>query len=285
MGEPLLRKIAREVLGDEAAKRIWKRVEIIGDIAIIKKPLNWDNVDKLKLLGIELWRRIPYVKSVWLAVAPVEGIYRIRDMVHVAGVRKTETIYREHGCMFKVDITRVYISPRLGYEHKRIAELTSDGERVLNMYAGAGLFSIHIACRRNVEAVYSIDLNPYAFRYMVENARLNRVQDKVIPILGEAYATTMTLFPSTVDRVLMPLPEKALEHLPAAVKAIDHKGDIHVYLHINAMNSSDAKQKARESVAKRLRRLVSAFVFKGTRIVRTVGPREYQVAVDVYVAK
>ncbi len=273
------------MLGEDASQRVWKRIEIIGDIAIIKKPLGWDNIGMLRRLGEELWRRLPYVNSVWLAATPVEGVYRVRDLIHLAGVKKTETVYREHGCVFKLDITRVYISPRLGYEHRRIAELVKDGERILNMYAGAGFFSIHAACRKDVEAAYSIDLNPYAFRYMVENVRLNHVEDKVVPILGEAYTTTIKFFRSSVDRVLMPLPEKALEHLPAAVRALDEKGIIHVYLHVAASSSSEALSKARLMISGILRRYVVGYRFEYSRIVRTVGPREYQVVVDVHVVK
>ncbi len=270
------------MLGEEAAAKVWKRIEIIGDIAIIRKPFDMD-ADIFRPVAEELLRRIPYVKSVWLSVSPVEGSYRLRDLVHLAGERRTETIYREHGCAFRVDITRVYISLRLSYEHVRIAKLVEDGERLLNMYAGAGFFSIHAACRHSLEAAYSIDLNPDAYRFMVYNARLNRVEDVVVPILGEAYTTTMRLFRRSVDRVLMPLPEKALEHLPAAVAALEGQGWIHVYLHVAAGKPREAVGKGERLVVSRLSSLVSRVVVENVRIVRTVGPRRYQVVVDVRV--
>ena len=281
-GEPLLRRIVADVLGEEAAGRVWKRIEVIGDIAVIRKPFDMP-VDVFRPVAEELLKRVSYVKSVWLSVSPVEGSYRLRDLVHLAGERRTETIYREHGCAFRLDITRVYISLRLSYEHLRVAKLVNDGERILNMYAGAGFFSIHAACRHSLEAAYSIDINPDAYRYMVYNARLNNVDDVVVPILGEAYSTTMRLFRRSVDRVLMPLPEKALEHLPAAVAALEKRGWIHVYLHVKAGRPREAIERAKSMVLGRLSAMTTSTVIEETRVVRSVGPREYQVVVDARV--
>ena len=280
--EPLLREIVEEVLGEDYARKVWKRIDIIGDIAVIRKPFDME-VSVFKKVGDALLRRIPYVRSVWLSVGSVEGIYRLRDLVHLAGERRTETLYIEHGCKFKLDITKVYVSLRLSYEHVRIASLIRDGERVLNMYAGAGFFSIHAACRKRLEAAYSIDINPYAYHYMVLNTRLNGVEDRVVPIYGEAYATTMKLFRHSVDRVLMPLPEKALEHLPAAVAALENGGWIHVYLHVGARRQGEAIEQAKRLVLSRIAGYAESVEVRGSRVVRTVGPREYQVVVDVFV--
>ncbi len=282
-GEPLLRRIALEVLGEDAAKRIWKRIDIIGDIAVIRKPFGLD-ADRLRPLGKALLEKIPYIRSVWLATSPVDGIYRLRELVHLAGERRTETIYQEHGCKFKLDITKVYVSLRLSYEHKRIAELVSDGEVIINMYAGAGFFSIIAACRHDVIA-YSIDVNPWAYRYMVINSRLNGVEDKVIPIHGEAKSTVLRVLRGIADRVLMPLPELALQHIDAAVAALRDEGYIHVYVHVKARSSRQAIQQAIDSVVTRASGYAARVEVEGARIVRTVGPREYQVVVDVRVAR
>ncbi|MCC6058121.1 MAG: class I SAM-dependent methyltransferase family protein, partial [Desulfurococcaceae archaeon] len=72
MGKPLLKRIAEKVLGSEYAELIWKRVEILGDIAVIRKSYSIDiPIDVFKALGEELLKELPYVKSVWLAVTPV----------------------------------------------------------------------------------------------------------------------------------------------------------------------------------------------------------------------
>ncbi len=282
-GKPLLREIAEKVLGEDVARRIWKRIDIIGDIVVIRKPFEM-SVDELRPLGEALLERIPYARSVWLATSPVDGQYRLRDLVHLAGERRTETLYVEHGCKFRLDITKVYISLRLSYEHRRIASLVEDGERLLNMYAGAGFFSIIAACWHDIIA-YSIDINPHAYRYMVLNARLNGVEDRVAPILGDAYSTTLRMFKGEVERVLMPLPELALQHLPAAIAALAGKGFIHIYLHVTAMSSREAIGKAVRLAVNRASRYASRVRVDNARVVRTVGPREYQVVVDMWVER
>lgn len=278
----LLREIAAEVYGPEKADRFWKRVEIIGDIAVIRKPFDVD-IDELKPLAEALLRRLPYVKSVWVASSPVEGEYRLRSYTHLAGEKRSRTIYREYGCSFKIDITRVYISPRLSYEHQRIARLVRPGETVINMYAGAGLFSIIIARHSKPAKVYSIDINPEAYKMMVENVKLNKLEGIVVPILGDAAEVVEKQLQSTADRILMPLPELALEHLPHALKGLRGRGWLHVYLHVFAEKGVDPRRKAVEMLAERLDELGARYRVELGRVVRTVGPRRSQVVVDVHV--
>jgi len=55
---------------------------------------------------------------------------------------------------------------------------------------------------------------------MVENVRFNRLFGRVHPMLGDSKELVETKLQGVADRVLMPLPEKALEYLPAALSAL-----------------------------------------------------------------
>jgi len=283
--EPLLRRIARELFGEDLSNKIWKRIEIIGDIAVIRVPF-WLKPDDLKPLANAILERIPYVKSVWAGLPGVAGEYRLRKYVHLAGEPRSETIYREHGCSFKLDITKTYVSPRLNYEHGRIARLVRKGEVVTNMFAGVGLFSIIIAKKASPRKVYSIDINPWAYKYMVENIYLNKVDNIVVPLLGDAAKVIEEKLVNTSDRVLMPLPEVALEYLKYAIMALKNReGIVHVYLHIDAAKNEDPYEKAEIKVLDRLKELCvyGKVVFK--RKVRMIGPRKYQIVLDVMVGR
>jgi tRNA (guanine37-N1)-methyltransferase len=108
----LLRRIAEGVLGPSKASLVWARIDIVGDIAVIKKPFTEEvTIEDLSKLGEELIRRLPYIRSVWLAAGPVEGSYKTRKFIHLAGEERSDTIYVEHGCRFHVDIRRVFITP------------------------------------------------------------------------------------------------------------------------------------------------------------------------------
>jgi len=279
----LLEKIAIEVLG-EKGKYIWRRLEILGDVAIIRKPFNL-TLEDMKPLAERIIQELPYVKSVWCAVTPITGEYRLREFIHLAGEKRSETIYKEHGCLFKIDITKVYVSPALGYEHIRIARQIKEGEVIVNMFAGVGLFSIIIAKHAKPRKVYSIDINPYAYHYMVENVKLNKVEDVVIPLLGDAAKVIEERLLNIADRVLMPLPELALKYLMYAVKSLRGRGIIHVYEFVKAMNKEEAINKANEEYMKEFSKLNVKATLLNARIVRTVGPRKYQVVLDFEVLK
>ena len=273
-----------EVLGEEKARVVWSRIDIVGDIAVIKMPLHgMVTVEELRRLAERILEEVKHVKSVWLAEGPVESGERVRSkLTHLAGEERTVTVYREHGCRFKVDIARVFITPRLNYEHLRIARLVRPGETVVNMFAGAGLFSIIIARYSKPRRVYSIDINPYAYKYMVENVRLNRVEGIVEPILGDAAKVVEERLRGVADRVLMPLPELALDYLPYALAALrGSRGVLHVYLHVEAPKGVDPMAHGLEPLEDRLRGLGVDYRLLGSRVVRTVGPRRYQVVYDV----
>ncbi|MEM1786814.1 MAG: class I SAM-dependent methyltransferase family protein [Zestosphaera sp.] len=279
----LLRKIAEEVLGKEKAEKIWGRIEIIGDIAVIRKPPELP-AEAFIPLGEEIIKRLPYVKSVWLAVTSVKTHYRVREHVFLAGENRSTTTYREHGCVFKVDINSVYVSPALNYEHKRIADLVRPGEFIINMFAGAGLFSIIIAKKAKPRKVISIDINPRAYELMRENIVLNRVEDVVEARLGDA-AQVVREFVGMADRVLMPLPEYSRTYLPDAILALKECGVIHAYDFVTAEEKDEALLKGVKIFSKELEKHGVYYEFLHKRVVRSVGPRYYQVVLDIRVSQ
>ncbi len=287
----VVREIVRKLFGESAARKVWDRLEIIGDIAILKSPRLAGMNDPLsindyKAVAEEIMKVHKNVRSVWLALAPTSGNYRVREKyVHLAGEKRSETIYKEHGCKFKVDITKVFLTPRLSYEHLRVAKLVKEGEEVVNMFAGVGTFSIIIACKSNVRLVHSIDINPYAWKLMVENIKINKVEDKVIPYLGDAAEVIKSKLVNVASRVLMPLPELAIEYLEYALLALREKGFIHVYIHVKALKGEDPLKNAIDIVESKVKELGAKVLTNSARIVRLVGPRLYQVVVDIEVKK
>ena len=262
------------------------RAEFIGDIAIVKPPYGKPvDMDAAKRYADELMKTHKFVKSVWLAAGPVSGPHKVRPLEHLAGERRTVTIYKEHGCSFVVDVARDFITPRLSYEHARIARLVRDGEVVVNMFAGVGLFSIIIAKHARPRVVHSIDINPDAYAHMVENIRLNKVEGVVVPYLGDAAEVIVNKLTGVADRVLMPLPDLAIPYLRYAVAALRERGAVHVYLHVHAAKGEDPEDKARRALAEAMSSLRVTWSSLGSRVVRMVGPRMYQVVVDAWVEK
>ncbi|MEB3860001.1 MAG: class I SAM-dependent methyltransferase family protein [Desulfurococcales archaeon] len=283
----MLKSIASEVLGEEKAREVWSRIDVVGDIAIIKKPLRGSlQLEDFVKIGERLVEKVKYINSVWLAASPVEGDHRVRrNLVHLAGEKRTVTVYREHGCAFLVDVSKVFVTPRLSFEHYRVARLVRPGEVIVNMFAGAGIFSIVIAKIARPRRVYSIDINKDAYRLMERNTRLNGVEDIVIPLHGDAAEIVSRMLRGVANRVLMPLPMLALDYLEYASLALKDRGVIHVYLHVGFDRGENPSRKAVDEVVGRLEelRLTARKVY--ARVVRPVGPRRVQVAVDVEVER
>ncbi|MEM3161616.1 MAG: class I SAM-dependent methyltransferase family protein [Candidatus Bathyarchaeia archaeon] len=278
-----IRKALMGVVPEEDLKSIYNSYDIIGDIAVVH--LNEHSKKYGQIIAQAIMKAHHNVKVVLGQISPVHGEFRLRKLEHLAGENRTTTIHRESSCLFAVDLNKCYFSPRLFYERLRIAKLVGYGEAVLNMFAGVGCFSIVMAKKSDVEKVYSVDINPDAVRFMQENVRLNSVYGKVVPIEGDAKEVAQGLR-QKVDRVLMPLPEKALDYLSYAVEAIKPEcGWIHYYDFEHAYKGEDPIEKVKCKVRRKLESLGAAFNFKSARIVRSTGPNWYQVVLDIYVSK
>ncbi len=78
--------------------------------------------------------------------------------------------------------------------------------------------------------VYAVDLNPEAVELLKVNVRVNRVENRVFPILADAREITSTKLKDVADRVIMNLPETAIDFVDAACQAIKPEGGvIHFY--------------------------------------------------------
>jgi tRNA (guanine37-N1)-methyltransferase len=277
-------KNLRTLLGDalEPVERhvIFSSYDVIGDIIIMKIPNSLQH--KKYTIGKQLLESMKHVKCVFLQTSSVDGDFRLRRLELLAGVDRTVTEYHEHGCRFRVDVGKVYFSPRLSTERHRIAERVRDNEIITNMFAGVGTFSILIAKHNPCSTVFSIDSNPKANNLCLVNTRLNNVQDRVFPLCGDAKYIAGNLLAGLSDRVLMPLPEKAMEFVDSAVACLrNNRGSIHYFAHIKAQNRKDAVRAGKLATTEAFRNYNHEL--GTTRIVREVGPRLYQIVSDVLV--
>ena len=281
MRKRLRDKLSPSVAADGSAG-FYNSFDIVGDIAITKLPNpSKENAQAVAQAILNCNRG---VKTVLVQTSGVGGDYRLRSLTCIGGEDKTRTVHKERGCSFAADVETCYFSPRLSGERWRVAKLVQSNEVVVNMFAGVGCFSILIAKLVPTARVYSIDINPDAFDFMQENVLANGVFGQVFPLLGDAKALIETRLLGVADRVFMPLPEKALDYLPLAVKALKPSGGwLHVHLFEHATKTECAADKAKIRIAEVLGSLGVMFEFGLVREVRSIGPNWSQIAVDVRV--
>lgn len=275
----MLKKALEDILSSQESDELISAFDQIGDIIIVRIPDSL--LPKKKLIGETLLQEVKIVKSVFYQASPVDGDFRIRNLEILAGEDKTETEYKEFGCRFKVDVANAFFSPRLSTERERIANLIQDGETMVNMFAGVGMFSI-MAAKRKKCTVYSIDINPIASKLCEKNIELNKLAGKVISINGETSQVIDEKLKDKADRTLMLLPERSDEFLDSAIKTTKDGGIIHYYSHIHADKKSDAG-KLSEKHYLEVTPVKSQILT--SKIVRPVGPRYYQTVVDLKISK
>jgi len=277
-----LRSILKERLKPQELEGIFKSYDIIGDVAIIRVSESFESQSELIAEAIMQTHR--HVKTVLRQASAVHGPFRLRQLEWIAGEKKTVTLYKEFGCVFRVDLERCYFSPRLSFERMRVAKTVQPDETVVNMFAGVGTFSILMARYSKLDTVYSIDMNPSAVKFMEENIRLNRVQNSVVPVLGDAKQVITKHLQDMADRVVMPLPEKAYEYLDCAVMALKPAGGwINYYAFEHASKREDPVERVKAKIAEKLQSLGVEFTVSFGRVVRAIGPNWYLVVLDVFV--
>ena len=275
----MLKKTLEDVLSEKESDELFSAFDQVGDIIIVRIPDSL--LSKKEIIGKTLLEQVKTAKSVFYQASSVEGDFRTRDLEILAGENKTETEYKEFGCRFIVDVEKAFFSPRLSTERDRIADLVQEGETVINMFGGVGMFSI-IAAKRKKCTVYNIDINPIAAKLCEKNIELNKLAGKVISIHGDAAKIVEEKLQDKGDRVLMLLPERSDEFLDSAILAAKNNGIIHYYSHIHA----DEKSKAAKLSEKHYSEItpVKSNILD-SKIVRAVGPRYYQTVVDVRITK
>lgn len=247
--------------------------DMIGDIAIIDA----DDPDAERIADaiIRMHRNI---KTVLGALSPVQGEFRIRDLRVVAGEPKTETVHKEYGCRYEIDLARVYFTQRLATERKRIADQVGGGDVVVDMFAGAGPFSILVA--KSARRVVAIDKNPVAIEYLKRNATLNKISNIRI-ICGDAAGVAYNHdLAHIADHVIMNLPHSADEFLDEALTIIKPGGIIHYYDIREEEDLFDGAETAIKDAASARGMAVRVL---DRRIVRSYSPHQYNVVLDVAV--
>ncbi|MFQ6136001.1 MAG: class I SAM-dependent methyltransferase family protein [Candidatus Hydrothermarchaeales archaeon] len=259
----------KNLIPEELLGYVPRAFDTIGDIIVLKIPEELEGHERE--IGRAFCEAYPYIKTVLNQTGPVEGEFRTRPLELLYGKDKRATLYKEHGCVFKVDLDKAYFSPRLATERGRIRDMVEEGEKILNMFAGIGTFSIVIARYKKVE-IYSVDKNPNAYNLMIENIGMNKLKGEVKPVLGDARDFVREGY---FDRVLMPLPERAEEFLDVAAINARHGGRIHYHIFCRDFGE----------VEENLSRLKVRYEIEEKRVVRSYAPGVYHVVFDMVIMK
>ncbi|WP_126663869.1 class I SAM-dependent methyltransferase [Haloterrigena salifodinae] len=224
----------------DAAPGSWA---VIGSVILVTVPEGCPDEAELGEALLELHGEADSVLAdEGIANDGAAGTYREPRTRLIAGERDTDTIHTEHGTRYGLDPAKVMFSPGNQAERARMGELGSAAEHVFDMFAGIGYFTLPMA--RAGARVTATEINPTAFRYLLENAVLNDVGDRV-----DAYMTDCRELAAELeaDRVVMGYygsggsdgsdengddstrTDEAHEFLPDALEALVPGGVVHYH--------------------------------------------------------
>ncbi|MFN3910091.1 MAG: hypothetical protein ACK4J0_02565, partial [Candidatus Anstonellaceae archaeon] len=172
----------------------------IGSIAIFDKT----KLSKQKAIDFILKHYKNRINSIYSISSKTSSKFRIKKHTYVWGEKNTITIHKENKTLFKLDINKVFFSPRMAFERMRIAKQVKKNENVLVLFAGIGPFPIIISKYSNAKKIIGIELNKDAYNFFLENIKLNKCIN-VEPVYGDVKKVLKSKkFFNWADRIVMP---------------------------------------------------------------------------------
>ena len=280
--------------------------DVIGSIAIIDIPKELKK--KEKLIGETLISLNKNIQTVLQKAGRIKGRLRTRKLKWIAGLNTKETIHKESGCLFKLDVEKCYFSPRLSNDRIDIAKQVKPGEKVLVMFSGIAPYAIVIAKNTKAKEVYAIELNRIANKYARENVKINKLNNvqiiqgdvkKIIPYLAKKkikfdmseingkISEHAQKQRAVFDRIIMARPQLKDDFLESALKVAKKSTIIHFYdfLREDEMPlAAFAKiDRAIKSASKQKNSKIHNYRLIRWKKALEIGPRKWRIRVDFYV--
>jgi tRNA wybutosine-synthesizing protein 2 len=234
-----LRSILKDKLTEKELDYLPKGYQIIGNILLIK--LDKRLIKHRRLIGKTIMGILPYIHTVCL-IKDIRGNIRKPEVEVIAGCNRTQTLNKEHGCKFLLDVSDIMWSQGNKNEKMRLTKMIKPEENIVDMFAGIGYFSIILAKYCKPKKIYAIDINPKAIEYLRKNIWLNEVEDKIEILQGDCRKFSK-LLENTADRIVMGYLFETEKFLPYALKIAKNNCVIHLHRTVKIEEIGKLKKK------------------------------------------
>ena len=246
--------------------------EQLGDIILLDEP----DAHQATAATIALLASDISFKTILNKASEIQGNTRVRKWSILSG-NSTETIHKEYGFEFLVDVSKVYFSPRLATERKRIVDQVVPKEKVFDMFSGIGPFSIPIA-NKGAEVI-ATDINQDAIDYLLKNIDRNSVGSNLIAISGDVRKLS-TGYLNWADRIILNLPHSANDFLDVAFGIASDRCVIHYYDISDASDPFSEGQKALNNVDKNYE-----ITFLNKKFIHSYSPVQANICIDALITR
>ena len=152
------------------------------------------------------------------------------------------------------------------------------------MFAGIGYFSLPIAKHASPEKIYSIEINPVSYKSLVENIKINHLEEKIIPILGDSKKEVLNLSKSGIraDRVIMGVLPAPKDFIREALSLVKDNGSI---FHYEGIISKEDFLSLFEEFHNEAKKIGFKSELKARRYIKSYGPNLYHAVLDILAYK
>jgi len=284
-----IRKVLEAELEPQEVQLLPDKWEMIGDCLVLK-------IDEGLLYSIDkvctVYQEVLGARYTLVDMNGIQGELRQPDFMTACEPEdgNWDVIHTENGVKYQLDPRSIMFSSGNGEERTGIVELinqgpkpprtasTGDREVVLDMFAGIGYFSLPVAVGCEVKTVHAIEKNPLSYDYLLKNIKLNSVEDRIRPVLGDNREVDPE---EPADRVIMGYVSGTVDFLARAVKLISKEGAI-IHLH-DTVRIEDGHTWLSSEAEKRLEDLGWKTELLGYRKVKSYAPRIDHIVVDLMV--
>jgi tRNA G37 N-methylase Trm5 len=244
-----LKEALNNILTEEEMSVLRRAYDIVGDIAILEIPD--ELIKKEKQIAEQVLHLHKNVNVIGKKAGIHGGEFRTQPIKILAGEKRKIALQKENNVSLELDVEKVYFSPRLSTERKRISELVKDGEDILVMFSGCAPYPCVLSKNTKARSIIGVEKNPDGHRFGIRNIGLNKLHNVTLlngdvrEIVPEINTRLIGLKSSIVPAQLkerlkydphileLHLREGDLEikQLPKTIEMLQKKG-IHVSLHM-----------------------------------------------------
>ncbi len=271
-----LKHLLKHLIPEKKIDELIKSYDIVGDICILEIP---KALEKFELvIGHSIKRAFPNIKVVAKKEGKRTETERVQPLKIITGEKRFVTTYKEHGVSMKIDLSKVYFSPRASTERLRLARLVKRDEKVLVMFSGVCPYPLVIAKFQPNCHIWAIELNPDAHKLAEDNIRINRVGHIITAIQGDV-RDVLPEIAERYDRIIMPFPEENWDFLDLALKY----ASVNSMLHFIVFAKENELEKAKDRILEIAKGVNKKVVVKDWRLFGSYAPRVNRYTFDILV--
>ena len=271
----------------------------LGDIDKLLKevPKRWEKFSDVVLIPSTSFRDQEWEtheEEIWKIIAESLEVKRVGKIGEIIGEKRESTveilygdndwvIRKENGIKYGYHLTECMFSSGNINERRRMGEIITKNEIVVDLFCGIGYYTLPILVKNNVKHIYSCEWNNNAINALKFNLENNDVTDKCTIVEGDNRLTTDKLV-NIADRIILGLLPSAENSYDIALKCLKNSGGI---LHIHGLAPSNNHQKLVSETTERLEKLNLKYKVKriGINKIKSYAPHWDHLVLDIVLVK